>query len=302
MSGKADAADDVVVVKLGGSVLSTPKAYGRAARFLLRRLRAGAGAHPLGGERFVAVVSAQNGSTDTLERAARRAAPRPSNRALDLLWSTGEIRSVALLTLHLEALGVAAVGLNTHETGLRLGCGPRAAGPEAVLFHGQRLRAALEAHRVVVVPGFLATDAAETIVSLGRGGSDLTAVLLARSLGAARCELVKDVPGYFSADPRRDSAARQLPAVSYSSALGLADAGCDLVQRAAIEAAAHAGLPLIIRSLDERAPATIVSHGPAGESALVSRAACVPNDFVISNSCCHAEPAPAGEEAAFGTI
>jgi aspartate kinase len=243
-------------------------------------------------ERLVAVVSAQNGSTDALERKARRAASpparagKPSGRALDLLWSIGEIRSVALLTLHLEALGISAAGLNVHETGLRLSPGSVAAGPETVLFHGENLRAALAAHAVVVVPGFLATDSADTIVSLGRGGSDLTAVLLARSLRAARCELVKDVPGYFSADPNRDSRAQQLPALTYSRALELADAGCDLVQRAAIEAAAHAGLPLIIRSMDERAPVSVLSHGPAHAPAA--------GKIEFPDLCCHPEPALAG--------
>ena len=297
MSGKQAAASPVVVVKLGGSVLSSAKAYGRAARFLRHRLRAGLQSHPGSGEQFVAVVSAQNGSTDALERQACRAASlssaggKPSHRALDLLWSTGEIRSVALLTLSLEALGVSAAGLNVHETGLRISAGGRAAGPEAVLFHGESLRAALANHAVVVVPGFLATDSADTIVSLGRGGSDLTAVLLARSLGAARCELVKDVPGYFSADPHRDPRAQQLPALSFSRALELADAGCDLVQRAAIQAAARDGLPLIIRSLDERAAVSVVSHGPV----------CVPvaNNIEFPELCSHPEPALAGEGSAF---
>ena len=299
MSGKDRSSSPVVVVKLGGSVLSTAKAYGRVARFLRHRLRAASSSphsapRPAGaGERFVAVVSAQNGSTDALERAARRAASRPSPRALDLLWSIGEIRSVALLTLHLEALGVSAAGLNVHETGLRIAPGSRGVGPEAVLFHGERLHAALAAHAVVVVPGFLATDSGEMIVSLGRGGSDLTAVLLARSLGAARCELVKDVPGYFSADPHRDSSAEHLPALTFSRALELADAGCDLVQRAAIEAAARAALPLIIRSLDARAPVSVVSHAPAVATAV--------SHIEFPELCRHPEPAQAGEGHVFRT-
>ena len=305
MSGKDGCSSPVVVVKLGGSVLSTAKAYARVARFLRHRLRAASSSphsapRPAGaGERFVAVVSAQNGSTDALERTARRAASRPraagrpSPRALDLLWSIGEIRSVALLTLHLEALGVSAAGLNVHETGLRIAPGSRGVGPEAVLFHGERLHAALAAHAVVVVPGFLATDSGEMIVSLGRGGSDLTAVLLARSLGAARCELVKDVPGYFSADPHRDSSAEHLPALTFSRALELADAGCDLVQRAAIEAAARAALPLIIRSLDARAPVSVVSHAPAVAPAV--------SHIEFPELCRHPEPAQAGEGHVFRT-
>lgn len=240
-----------VVVKLGGSVLAGDADYARAAAFLSERLAAAP--H----ERFVAVVSAQEGHTDALERSARGIVRHPSTRVLDLLWSTGEIRSVALLTLHLEALGISAAPLNVHETGLRTGEGGEAS------LHYSRLHAELVARRVAVVPGFLAADAHGQITALGRGGSDLTAVLLAVGLGAARCELVKDVPGYFTADPHRDASAGHLPALTFEEALGLADDGCDLVQRRAIEAGARAGLPLVVRSLDGGAPVSVVGAGSA---------------------------------------
>src|SRR6266849_10793388 len=96
----------VVVIKLGGSVLTDDESYRKAARFVVRRL------HRCAEERFLIVVSAQNGTTDKLERLARGITANPNRRTLDLLWSTGEMRSVALLTLHLEELGVAALGLN----------------------------------------------------------------------------------------------------------------------------------------------------------------------------------------------
>ena len=91
-------------------------------------------------------------------------------------------------------------------------------------------------HPVAVVPGFFATDSAGAVLSLGRGGSDLTAVLLAKGLGASRCELLKDVPGYFTSDPHGNPTARHLPDLTFEDALALADDGCDLVQRQAIEA------------------------------------------------------------------
>ena len=244
-----------VVVKLGGSVLASESAYGRAAEFLHERLAMAP--H----ERFVAVVSAQEGHTDALERSARAITRQPSARALDLLWSTGEIRSVALLALHLEALGVSAAPLNVHETGLRAGEGGEPS------LHYSRLHAELAIRRVAVVPGFLASDSHGKINALGRGGSDLTAVLLAVGLGATRCELVKDVPGYFTADPHRDVAAQHLPALTFEEALALADDGCDLVQRRAIETAARAGLPLVVRSLDGSAPVSHVGAAPAAGDA-----------------------------------
>jgi aspartate kinase len=121
------------------------------------------------------------------------------------------------------------------------------------------LQSALTQHEIVVVPGFLATTAAASIVSLGRGGSDLTAVLLAVGLKAARCELVKDVPGYFTADPNVETAARHFPSLTYDQALAMADNGCDLVQRKAIEVASKATLQLVIRTLNDAAPRTFVS-------------------------------------------
>src|ERR1700737_2593866 len=104
----------IAVIKLGGSVLVDDDSYRQAARFLVRRL------HKCSAEHFVVVVSARKGLTDELERLARGITSYPNPRTLDLLWSTGEMRSVALLTLHLEELGVNAIGLNVHETGLRL--------------------------------------------------------------------------------------------------------------------------------------------------------------------------------------
>jgi aspartate kinase len=205
----------------------------------------------------VVVVSAQNGTTDSLEREARSITPAPDTRMLDLLWATGELRSVALLTMHLHALSLRATGLNVHETGLK--CSNAAVPPSDVTLLTNGLQSALVEHAVVVVPGFLATTHARSIVSLGRGGSDLTAVLLAVGLKAARCELVKDVAGYFTADPNVEPAARHIPSLTYREALAMADSGCDLVQRKAIEIASEAILPLVVRSLTEGAPKSSVS-------------------------------------------
>lgn len=259
MSGKDGSCGSLVVVKLGGSVLSSEKAYHRAAEFLCHRLAATPTEH------FVAVVSAQEGDTDSLEQTARRIVEHPTSRALHLLWSIGEIRSVALLTLHLEALGVPVAGLNVQETGLRVGGSNGDAG--CIAFDPTRLRGALAIHRIAVVPGFLGTNAEGSIVALGRGGSDLTAVLLAAELGAARCELVKDVPGYFSADPHRNAAAQHLPSLTFAEALDLADRGCDLVQRQALEAAERARLRLVVRSLNESAAVSVVSGARLPSSA-----------------------------------
>ncbi len=233
----------LTVVKIGGSVLNGAASYRRAAAFIAARVASSPG------ERIVAVVSAEHGTTDALLATAREISPAPDAAALDLLWSTGELRSVALLVLSLHALGIRAVSANVHQTGL--------IEPDARADAGRtelrplRLRALAADHDVVVAPGFLARGAADSVVSLGRGGSDLTAVLLASGLGARTCELVKDVPGYFSSDPNRDPGAEHIGEIAYSRALEMADEGCDLVQRQALVAARDRNLRVVVRAIEE---------------------------------------------------
>lgn len=232
---------EVTVLKLGGSVLNGPDSYKRAALFLcdeVARTRA----------RLVAVVSAEFGHTDVLCREALSVADHVDDDARDLLWSTGELRSVALLTLALRATGLLATGLNVHETGLRVE-GRASPGVDGLVLNSLALRAALGRHDVVVVPGFLAT-CRQQVVTLGRGGSDWSAVALAAALRASRCELIKDVPGYFTADPQTTPGAALIGALDYTTALEMADAGCPLVQRQAIDHARRSHLPLIVRSFD----------------------------------------------------
>ena len=244
----------VTVLKIGGSVLTGHQGYANAAAFVAARLADST-------DRLVVVVSAEYGHTDELYEEARaiaaaglsepeRVAPDPA--LLDLLWSTGEVRSVALLSLRLRAIGTSVTGVSVHEIGLKV-----TPGDDRISFNPLSIRAALSVHRVVVVPGFLAVDN-QRIVTLGRGGSDWSAVLLAASLGASRCELVKDVDGYFTADPQLHPGAALSPQLTYTPALQRADDGCPLVQRHAIAEAARARLPLVIRSLTSQG--TVVSH------------------------------------------
>lgn len=233
------------VVKIGGSVLREPASFHEAAQFLAYR------ADAAGDERLVVIVSAEHGATDALLAEARAITVDPAEEALDLLWSTGELRSVALLALHLQRLGVRARALNVHQTGLSAEGSRFAVRP---LF----LLAALGTVPLVIVPGFLAVAPGGTLRSLGRGGSDLTAVLLAAALRADRCELIKDVAGYFTADPHSDADARPIAQLGFDEAIAMARAGCTLVQATALDAARTSGLPLIVRSLDAHAPVTHV--------------------------------------------
>ena len=230
------------VVKFGGSVLTDLQAFRRAAAFVANQLKD----EP--GRQFVVVVSAEYGLTDALLACAQDFAAHPDPEALDLLWSTGEVRSVALLVLALHAAGVKATGLNVHQTGLLDRLGSSDDGP--LTFQPLRLRSALARADVVVVPGFLARGPRDGITSLERGGSDLTAVLLAAGLGARTCQLIKDVRGYFSSDPKVDPQATPLDEISFDRATDLARAGSRLVQATALEAARKAGLPLLVRSIE----------------------------------------------------
>jgi aspartate kinase len=233
------------VLKIGGSVLTGASAYQRVAAYLRDRVEAESA-------RFIVVVSAEQGHTDALLREAHAMSDEPAGDALDLLWSTGELRSVALLTLSLRAAGVRAAAFNVHETGLRV---DHDSGHVAL--NALALRAAIAQHDVVVVPGFLATSR-QRVVTLGRGGSDWSAVVLAAALGASRCELIKDVDGYFNADPNAHEHAELIPQLDYDTALVMADDGCPLVQRQAIVAAARARLPLVVRSCTSTG--TLVTH------------------------------------------
>jgi aspartate kinase len=236
-AAKVSSAPTLTVVKIGGSVLTGHEAIRRTAGTLAARVARERA-------KLLVVVSAELGHTDLLFDEARALSPGPSAAALDLLWSTGELRSVALLTLALESLGVAVRALNVHEAGLHSDGRELTLNPLAV-------RAALAHCSIVVVPGFLATRE-QRVVTLGRGGSDLSAVSLAILLRADRCELVKDVDGYFTADPNIDARATLIPALEFEEALRLADDGCPLVQRQAIAAARAAGLPLVVRSLTSK--------------------------------------------------
>ena len=228
--------------RLAAPYLTGRQAFRRVAAFIGDRLV------DAPGERLVIVVSAENGTTDALLATATEIVSEPDRSTMDLLWSTGETHAVALLTLHLQARGIRAVAANIHQTGLVAAECAQEPGRSSV--RPSQLLALLDEYDVVVAPGFLARGAGDRIVSLGRGGSDLTAVLLATGLGASCCQLVKDVPGYFTADPKRDPDARPLPAVSYAEALTMADAGCQLVQRHALVAARDRALPLLIRALN----------------------------------------------------
>jgi aspartate kinase len=250
------------VWKIGGSILVDLSSYRECARLIAERLRSERGT------RILAVVSARLGETDELLALATSLTGSPAASTLDLLWSTGEIRSTAILTLCLQAAGLRAVSLDVHQTGLSW--------TDALHVDPVPLQRALMTHDVVVVPGFLACGTGSAVVTLGRGGSDLSAVAIAVALRAERCELIKDVPGYFTADPHRNVDAEHVALIDYEGALGMARTGCDLVQTAALEAARRANLTLVVRAADDSRQ-TIVTSSPVLDDAGCAVSALAPS-------------------------
>lgn len=216
----------IVVAKYGGSSLATPDHIGAIAG----RISA---AHA-DGTADVIVVSAMGDTTDDLIALARRVSTRPEPRELDMLMATGELVSAALLVMALHDRGVAAVSLSGPQAGISTdGAFGRAriTGVEPL-----RIRQELDAGRVVVVAGFQGSTATE-IATLGRGGSDTSAVALAISLGASRCDIFTDVDGVYTADPRLVADARRLPEIGYEEMLELAHQGARVLQTRSVELA-----------------------------------------------------------------
>ncbi|MVO88522.1 aspartate kinase [Streptomyces sp. p1417] len=253
----------LVVHKYGGSSLATPQQVRRAAaRISAARAR---------GERVVVVVSAQGDTTDhLLARAAAFTGAAPPGSALresDQLLATGEIASAALTAMALHGHGTPAVSLTGGQAGLRVR-GRHGAGLVDRLDPG-RILDLLDAGTVPVVAGFQGVDARGETVTLGRGGSDTTAVALAAGLNAERCLIHTDVPGVFSADPRVVAAPRLLPRVPVDVMAEMAFTGARVLHSRAVELAALHHVPTLVLSSATEGPGTVITGicGPALETA-----------------------------------
>ena len=234
----------LLVLKFGGHALANPARVRIAARRIAAWRKRGV--------RIVAVVSAPAGLTDQLLGAASRCATTPPDRELDRLLCTGEDRSAALLALGLTTLGVPARSLRGAEAGL-IATGDFGSG-HVTAVDTSTLRELLDQDIVPVVSGFQAGRSDGEHVTLGRGGSDLTAVVLATALGASECHLIKDVNGVHTRDPRQATDAKPIASLSHDQLLLLARSGARVVHAGA---AAHAkSSALELRVYSYRAPLT----------------------------------------------
>jgi len=249
----------LVVQKFGGSSVAGADRIKRVARRIARERAAG---HDL-----VVVVSAMGDTTDELLGLASAITDDPDPRELDVLLSTGEHQSATLLSMALHAIEVPAISLTGPQAGITTdGTYGRAriAGIEP-----RRVRAELESGKVVIVAGFQGQSSSalgdQEITTLGRGGSDTTAVALAAALGADRCQIFTDVRGIFTADPRLVPTARQLPVIGYEEMLELAQQGAQVMQVRAVELGWVNDVVIEVLSSFEDAPGTLIKEDPLVE-------------------------------------
>jgi len=229
----------LVVQKYGGSSLADADLIANVAQRVVETRK--------GGDDVVVVVSAMGNTTDDLMQMARRISDQPSGREMDMLLTAGERISMALLALAIRQEGVEAASL----TGSQAGILTDATHGEAKIreIRGDRIREYLDKGLVVIVAGFQGVDPeSKDVTTLGRGGSDATAVALAAALGADRCEILTDVDGVYSADPRLVPLARKLDEVSYEVMLEMAASGADVLMARSVEFARRFGIPVHVRS------------------------------------------------------
>ena len=268
----------LIVQKFGGSSLDGPDRLRRAAAIIARARSQG--------HAVIAVVSAMGDTTDDLLSLAHALTPTPPPRELDALLGTGEQQSAALLAITLDSLGEPARSLSGAQAGI-FAAGAHGDGRIALLMP-RRLLETLGEERVAVVCGFQGLDAEGDLITLGRGGSDTSAVAIAAALRADRCEIYTDVDGIYTADPRLLPEARWLPQIDSADMLRLAEAGSQVLHDRSVRLAMEQGVSItllssltgeggsVVRPLgeDERPDwAGLTQNREAGTLTLVGRAA-----------------------------
>jgi aspartate kinase len=237
----------IVVQKYGGSSVADPDKLGRVADRVAATVALG--------KRVVVVVSAMGKTTDELLALARTVTPTPPRRELDMLLSCGERISMALLAMALEARGLSAISFTGSQSGILTN--DRHSGARIIEVRPVRLEDELARDKVVIVAGFQGMSYKREITTLGRGGSDTTAVALAAALQAEYCEICSDVDGVYSADPRVVPEARRLDEISYDEMQELAEHGAKVINAQAVEWAKKAKIVIYAR-------ATTSPAGPEG--------------------------------------
>ena len=245
----------LIVQKYGGSSVADAEKIKNVARRIVQAKEKG--------DQVVVVVSAMGKTTDELIKLAHRVSKQPSERELDLLLSTGEIVSSTLLALALRGLGHKAISLTGAQAGIKTDAAYSRARILGV--DPERIVKELDKGKIVIVAGFQGITDEMDITTLGRGGSDTTAVALAASLGAEICQIYTDVEGVYSADPRIVPEARWLPEIGYDEMLELASYGAKVMHPRAVELGELFDIPILVASSFTQNPGTLIHGGASME-------------------------------------
>ena len=220
------------------------------------------------GNDVVVVLSAMGKYTDELISKARDMDERPPKREMDMLLTIGEQMSVSLMAMAMHTLGVPAISLNAFQVTMHTTSSHQNARLKRI--DTERIRRELDARRIVIVTGFQEVDKYDDYTTLGRGGSDTTAVALAAALHADACEIYTDVDGVYTADPRKVPTARKLKEITYDEMLDLATSGAGVLHNRSVEMAKKYGVPLVVRSSLNNSEGTVVKEVVSVERMLIS--------------------------------
>jgi aspartate kinase len=251
----------IVVQKYGGTSVGTPERILNCARRIIATQEAG--------NSVVAVVSAMSGVTDNLIKLARDVCPLPAEREMDVLLATGEQTTIALTAMAINGLGKKAISLTGAQAGIVTdGFHTKA---KIANISPRQIKQYLKEDFIVIVAGFQGESSDGSITTLGRGGSDLTAIAIASALNASACQIYTDVDGVYTCDPRIVKNARKIPEIVYDEMLEMASSGSKVMQSRSVEFAKKFGVVFEVRSSFNQNPGTIVKEENAGIENVVIR-------------------------------
>ena len=250
----------LIVQKFGGSSVANAERVFNVARRIADTYKAG--------NEVVVVLSAQGDTTDDLIAKAKEISKNPDKREMDMLLATGEQQSVALMAMALKELGCPCISLNAHQVGMSTTSVYSNARFKKI--KPDRLRRELDRKQIVIVTGFQGINRFDDVTTLGRGGSDTTAVAIAATLHADKCEIYTDVDGVYTADPRVVKNAKKLNEITYNEMLELASLGAKVLHNRSVELAKKYNVELVVRSSLTNAEGTVVKEACKMERMLVS--------------------------------
>jgi len=231
----------LLVQKFGGTSVATTECIRKVANIVVSAQQSG--------HKVIAVVSAMSGDTDRLINLAKEINNKVSGRELDALMSTGEQISMALLCMAIAECGAKAISLNASQIEIRTDSTHNKARIQSI--NDKRIKEELSSGKIVVVPGFQGVDAAGNITTLGRGGSDTSAVALAAALGADECQIFTDVRGVFTTDPRIEDNAKKIDRLTFEEMLEMSSQGSKVLQIRSVEFASKYDIPIRVASTFE---------------------------------------------------